>query len=157
MGKKQNSHKRLKVFIDRDVQGTIARRFLFHWCALAFCLFVMTAVVHVLSSPLESAETQMNSYMQKHGQVFLVLLMLTPAFLWDSIKLSHRFAGPILRLRRSMEQAGNGETVRHVKFRDGDFWDDLASNFNKVLDRIEEAEKTSATVEKEETPEEVGV
>lgn len=155
MSKASKSHKRFKLFIDRDVQGTIARRLLFHWCALAFCMFIMTAVVHVLSSPLESAEAQMNSYVQKHGQVFLVLLMLTPPFLWDSVKLSHRFAGPILRLRRAMEVTGSGEPAKHIKFRDGDFWMDLANNFNKVVDRLDAAEKKLAEFERESQPEEL--
>ena len=137
----ENKKKRFKLFIDRDVQGTLAKRFFFHWCSLGFCIFVLTAVVHVISNPFEAPETQWHAYWQQNGRIFILLGLLTPAFVWDSIKLSNRFAGPVSRLRRALENMANGEDVRELKFRRGDFWQDMAENFNRARQRLVDADQ----------------
>jgi hypothetical protein len=61
---------------------------------------------------------------------------LLPMFVLDTIKLSHRFAGPIYRLRRTIQSVAAGEAPRHLKFRDFDFWQGLAEDYNKLIDRL---------------------
>lgn len=137
MGKK---HKRGKLFIDGAVQGTLARRILFHWLSLAFCLFLMTAVIHVLQSPFDPPGEQLKSYVAQNSRVFVVLALLTPAFVWDTIKVSHRFAGPVYRMRAALDAMGRGEDIPKVKFRDDDFWQDVADKLNVVRERLQAAE-----------------
>jgi nitrogen fixation/metabolism regulation signal transduction histidine kinase len=57
-------------------------------------------------------------------------------FIVDSIKLSHRFAGPIFSLRRTIRAVAQGETPRPLKFRRRDFWHDLAEDYNAMLVRL---------------------
>jgi hypothetical protein len=56
---------------------------------------------------------------------------------YDMLRLSHRFAGPMLRFRRAMRDLGRGEQVEPLRFRDGDFWQEMAAEFNAVLQRVE--------------------
>jgi len=64
------------------------------------------------------------------------VIALFPVFAYDSIKLSHRFVGPIMRLRRVLRQAALGEHVPPLQFRQDDFWQDLAGSFNTLMERL---------------------
>lgn len=146
MANKKKKH-RGKLFIDGQVQGTLARRILFHWVSLAFCLFLLTAAVQVLQSPFDPPGEHARKYFAENTRVFLVLALLTPAFVWDSIKVSNRFAGPVYRLRTSLDQLAKGEPVPPIKFREGDFWIDLADKFNQVRSRLIEAEAAAKSAD----------
>jgi hypothetical protein len=54
----------------------------------------------------------------------------------DTIKLSHRFAGPVVNLRRSMREIAEGGTPRKLQFRRTDFWHELADDYNALLARL---------------------
>jgi len=54
----------------------------------------------------------------------------------DAIKLSHRFAGPIFSLRREIRGIAAGEKPRKLKFRQLDFWQDLAEDYNAMLSKL---------------------
>ena len=142
--KAKRSNSRLKLFIDRDVQGTLARQLCFHWMTLAFCLFVFTSVVHIVSNSLSGTAVQWDNYWRQNGKIFIVMAFVTPVFVWDAIKMSHRFTGPIIRLRQGLSQMGEGQQVQKLKFRDGDFWHDIAASFNKARKRLLDAELAAA-------------
>ena len=57
---------------------------------------------------------------------------MLPILLLDVLITSNRFAGPLYRLRRSMRALAAGEHVQPVVFRDGDFWHEIADEFNAV-------------------------
>ena len=65
------------------------------------------------------------------------LLLFLIVVVWFAVFASHRFAGPVLRLRRSMRQLAQGEHVEPIKFRKGDFWPEFADEFNAVLARVQ--------------------
>ena len=46
-------------------------------------------------------------------------------------------AGPLVRLRRSMRALARGEHVEPIKFREGDFWQEFAEEFNAVAARVQ--------------------
>ena len=50
--------------------------------------------------------------------------VLLPLVIIDIVRLSNRFTGPLLRMRRSMRALAQGEQVEPLKFRDADFWHD---------------------------------
>jgi len=54
----------------------------------------------------------------------------------DVVRLSNRFTGPLLRLRRSMRALARGEQVEPIRFRDNDFWHDFAEEFNALAARF---------------------
>lgn len=78
---------------------------------------------------------------------FFVLLMfaIVPAFAYDSIKLSNRFAGPMVRLRKGIQAVTEGEPTVNLKFRKGDFWSDVADEFNEMVASIEAAKAEEAS------------
>ncbi len=49
----------------------------------------------------------------------------------------HRFAGPMYRLRMALGQMAGGDVPQSIRFRSRDFWQDVAVDFNTVVERYE--------------------
>jgi nitrogen fixation/metabolism regulation signal transduction histidine kinase len=60
-------------------------------------------------------------------------VFLLPVFVVDTVKISHRFAGPIYSLRRAIREITQGKPARKLKFRTNDFWHELSEDFNAML------------------------
>ena len=45
--------------------------------------------------------------------------------------VSHKVAGPLVKIRNYFERVGEGEPEAEIKFRDGDFFQDVAQAYNK--------------------------
>ena len=71
---------------------------------VAFCL-------QVLSNPFRSIREHAQHVWWTHGPFLLVMFFMLPVFIVDTIKLSHRFAGPIYRLRQTIRSLAHGERV----------------------------------------------
>ena len=79
----------------------------------------------------------LSSMWHQYKLLAVVFLVVLPAFLYDLVQLSHRFAGPITRLRNEIRRAARGEKVKPIHFRENDFWQEMAEEFNALLVRIE--------------------
>jgi hypothetical protein len=129
-------HLRKRLFVDAPVQGSLLRRVITHWFVFAISLAVILGVVQFFQNPLASWSEQLAMFPRRHGLTFVVLFLLLPAFLWDTMRVSHRFAGPVLRLRRMMRELAAGEDPGELRFRDGDFWMELGDYFNDIRSRL---------------------
>ena len=129
--------KRRKLFVDRAVQGSLLRRVALHWAFYFTGLVIVLGIFYVLKSLATSEPMSVNEFFQDHMITFTVLLALVPVFLYDTLKLSHRFAGPIVRLRNGLSAWGDGEEVKPIKFRQNDFWNELADHFNRAVERTQ--------------------
>ena len=68
----------------------------------------------------------------------VAVTLLVPIIAYDVLVISNRFAGPLYRMRRSLRALGAGESVDPIHFRDHDFLQELAVEFNAVADRVEQ-------------------
>ena len=127
---------RKKHFIDSRVQGALARRIIFHWLVFVLVTSVVAFVLQVLSDPFRGLTSHLSDLWWAQGPFLLVMVFLLPVFVMDAIKLSHRFAGPIFNLRRAIRKVADGEAPRKLKFRQGDFWQDLAEDYNEMLSKL---------------------
>ena len=69
--------------------------------------------------------------------VFVCLLILVPVMAWDTIRFSHKMVGPLVRFRKTCQAIANGEPVRPIKLRDGDYLTELRDDFNKMLEELQ--------------------
>ncbi len=143
--------RRTKHFIDSNVQGSLARRILLHWLAFLAVAFLVSFILQVLTNPFRPLAAHAQDLWWTHGPFLLVMVFLLPVFVIDTIKLSHRFAGPIFSLRRAIRDVAAGNPPRKLKFRRRDFWQDLAEDYNAMLTRLEvlEDEKSESATNKE--------
>ena len=132
--------RRDSFFVDSVVQGRLAWRVVSYWffCLLAVELFVACWLVW-LYRPTSSTEL-VGLVMQVCAIPFAASLLLLPIVIFDSIRFSHRFAGPMVRLRKVMKDMADGRPGGVVALRDGDFWNDFAGDLNRLIVRVDELE-----------------
>lgn len=128
---------RRKSYVDPEVQGALAKRLMLHWA-----IFIATATAIIfglmwLGDPFTSPATHLRSMISVYGPVLLTLVCLAPVFVYDAVKLSNRFTGPMLRFKNATKALASGETPTKINLRGGDFWQDVAEDFNRVIDRFE--------------------
>jgi len=144
--------KRRRVYVDRRVQYQLARRVILHWLG-----FVVIAIVLAIGTVLFSGHPILPLYqfvqtvIAQQGLFLVLLVALIPAFVYDTIKFSNRFAGPVMRTRRALRAAADGYRVKPLRFRNGDLWPELASEFNRLLERIDTLESRIAELDAPET------
>jgi hypothetical protein len=129
--------RRTKHYIDSTVQGALARRIIVHWLVFLAVGCLVAFILQVLSNPFRPLSAHARDMWWTHGPFLLVLAFLMPVFVVDTVKLSHRFAGPIYALRRALREIAQGEKPRRLKFRKRDFWHDLANDYNAVLTKFD--------------------
>jgi hypothetical protein len=66
------------------------------------------------------------------------LLVLVPVMAWDAIRFTHRLVGPLVRFRRTMQSITQGELVRPIKLREGDYLTELRDDFNHMLEALQQ-------------------
>ena len=130
---------RRQLFVDRKVQGALVQRVILHWMSFAGGLALLLAVMQYFQNPLISPDDHIDLFVRRNSLVFLILLSLMPIFAWDTVRLSHRFAGPVLRLHRMMKELAEGNDPGELRFRDGDFWDELAEQLNGIRAALKQA------------------
>lgn len=142
-----SSVSRGRLYIDRDVQRALVLQLVRHWALFVVVLTGILLALDSLSDPQRSFGQHFMSLWQRHSALLVVVGALFPVFLYDSIKLSNRFAGPIMRLRSALREAAAGELSRPIVFRKDDFWQDIANNYNALLTRLAEERQGRAATE----------
>ncbi len=135
---KTNKNTRKRFLVDREVQGALMRRIVRQWLLFFAALFIALPVWELANGtgPVTSASQAFGQGVKHTLPVFVLLLALIPAFVYDTMKLSNRFSGPMCRLRQTIRDLADGKEVKELKFRDGDFWNEVAGDFNRMLDRM---------------------
>jgi hypothetical protein len=126
------THARRRLFIDRPIQGALLlRTFIFWAVSLASQLLIVLFIAIISSSPDDFYAHKPQLWW--HLQLSIVAsTVVLPILLLDILKLSHRWVGPISRLRYTLHALSRGEVVPPVRFREGDYWQELAGDLNVV-------------------------
>lgn len=164
MSKKKPMRKR--IFVDAPFQGAIAFRVVLYWLMCLVAVTLMLLCWRIITGPARLFYTHFDDMWFFYGPALVASLMLLPIVVIDSIRLTHRAAGPMVRLRRAMQELARGQQVSPIRFRDGDFWQDFARDFNAVVARVQgqglnlksgKAEPVAAVEEASEEPVGAGV
>ncbi len=147
-----SSEQRSRTFVDSQVQGALARRIIGHWLVFLLVAAVTAFMLQVLSNPFRAPADHMGEMWWTHGPFLLVMVFLLPVFVVDTIRISHRFAGPMISLDRAMREVAEGKPPRKVAFRRDDYWQELAEDYNAMLARIAPGVEDTAEVQSEEEP-----
>ncbi|MDX1928448.1 MAG: hypothetical protein SFV81_18105 [Pirellulaceae bacterium] len=122
--------------MDRSVQGVLVGRVILYWvCALLYV-------------GLGSACFQYNQNpdwtLAKHAQVLFgqvwpwlpTAIILLPLAIYDVVRLSNLFAGPVCRLRKHFAALREDIACAPLVFREEDYWRDLAAPINDMQAEI---------------------
>jgi hypothetical protein len=127
---------RRKSYVDVPVQGSLIRRLVLHWLVFLFTMALVAFILNVLSDPFRPFSYHWENLVRTHGPMLIVSVVLLPMFVIDTIKLSHRFAGPVFALRRAMREIIEGRPPRPLRFRANDFWHEVAQDYNSMLSKL---------------------
>ena len=130
------SYKRQRFFVDRRVQGALVLRSLFYWVFCLLTIVVMMICWRMVTMPVLESGLQMGSLWAEYAPVAVASFFMLPIIVMDTIRLSNRFAGPMVRFRKQLHELAEGETITPLKFRDADYWSEMADDFNKVAAKL---------------------
>ena len=134
----ESKARRSRHLVDREVQGGLLRKIAIHWLIFFVCNAVALVIwIRLFESPDADWGTTMRETFQQFFPFFIVTMALIPAFVLDTLKLTHRFAGPLSRFRVALADVSAGRSVAPLSFRNNDFWQKLAADFNSVVGRCE--------------------
>jgi hypothetical protein len=144
-------NRRRRYLIDSPVQLGLLRRLALYsgYCIVTALLLVFFGRL-LMAEPARAPEHLLHAITEA-APLLLALFVILPFVVFDLLKLTNRFAGPAYRVRVTLEQLARGETIRPVRFRDSDFWSDLASKLNVLAARLGQLDQTGGDrgVEKE--------
>jgi len=139
--------KRKQNFVDKTVQGSLIRRIFLHWVVFFFVTAIaVLSLKTLMGEPSLPISERLSLEVAEFAYLGIVFVAIFPAFMLDTVRFSNRFVGPIARLRRHLNELGqNGET-QDIKFRDNDFWQAIAGEFNLVNNIVENQKKEIANL-----------
>src|SRR5438105_3328725 len=135
-GRHVMSDERKKVWIDHFQTKLTIR--IFGYLGLFFIvLFNLLFSWKMWSEGPSDPAVQLVDTLWTYAPVFICLLILVPIMAWDTIRFSHRMVGPLVRFRKTMAAIADGEAVRPIKLREGDYLTELRDDFNRMLEQLQ--------------------
>ncbi len=145
MAKSDAAPRRRKMFVDSEVQGGLVRMIALHWGLFFVCNSLALIIwLRLFEQPDVAWGQTLSDCLRRFLPFFVITIALIPAFVWDTLKLTNRFAGPMMRLRSALAEASAGRSVAPLRFRHGDFWTAVADDFNRLMKRARLAESSAA-------------
>ena len=150
-----SSNKRLRkhLLVDPAVQGSLIMRIVLYWALGLTGMTLMLLLWRMLAGPPRAFHSQFDEMWFYYEPALIASALLLPLVIMDVLRFSNHLVGPLLRLRQSMRALAQGEYIEPVEFRGGDYWTELAVEFNAVRVRVL-ASGTTAEVQHEEQEEE---
>ena len=152
------SHKkavRRQLFVDPKIQGALVARAVMYWVVCLITITLMLLCWRIVTGPARLFYMHFDDMWFYFGPALIASFLLLPLVIVDIIRVSNRFVGPFLRLRRSMRALARGEQVQRIEFRHGDFWTEFADEFNAVAARLQsQAPPPQLELDPQEDPEE---
>jgi len=152
----QKKSLRKHIFVDPKVQWALVLRVILYWFVCLIAISLMLLCWRIVTGPARMFYTHFDDMWFFYGPAAVASLLLVPLVIVDVVRLSNRFTGPLLRLRRSMRALARGEEVEPIRFRDGDFWQKFAEEFNAVAARCRHLATAPAAARDEPDAEPVG-
>lgn len=125
------------------MQGAMVLRVLSYWLLVVLLLAGVSCAQVLLAGGEAPWPVLLNRCLQALGPSLIALLMILPLLLLDSLRFSHRFAGPMGRLRREVGRLADGQWQGALRFRKGDYWHTLADEINRVAARLKVLESST--------------
>jgi len=127
---------RQQLLIDRNVQGTLLWRTALYSSACGLYFIIILVFTEWMSSPDGTFVDSIFACIDESIYWAPGLMLLVPVIAYDLLKLTNRFAGPFFRLRREMQRLVKNESEMPLGFRDGDYWVEIADDFNSIREEL---------------------
>lgn len=127
---------RQQVWIDQHVQGVLVGRVLLYWSGILIYFALSSGCFHWWQNPEWTLAEHFWALFDQAWLVGPTLIMLLPLVIFDVVRLSHRFAGPVYRLRQHLRELSQNTQTSPLHFRDDDYWQQLAEPINLLQQKL---------------------
>jgi hypothetical protein len=136
-----SQYKRTRLLVNRRVQGRVLLRVLYLWGLYHFVLwnvmfffrFIQYCGERLTGGQARTFSDLFAEFFDNHYSLLICAVIVLPYLVWDVLKLTHRFVGPLIQFQRCLTRMTNGEHVAEVKIRKHDFLGELQDSFNEFL------------------------
>jgi hypothetical protein len=133
---------RKKIFVSSQIQGRMLARFasywvLYHvvlWHAMFLCRYLEYRETLLSGGTAVPLGTLYGTFLNDHASLIGCAAALSPIIFWDMLKLTHRIAGPLVRVERTLRTLTEGRPAAKLKLRRGDLPIGLQDALNSYLD-----------------------
>jgi hypothetical protein len=137
---------RTRLLIDRPIQFAIIVRALTYWLVCLMMQILSITLLPLLFHPPENYYVIGEQFWWMLGLGVVGSIAALPLIVMDILRLSHRWVGPVFRLRSYLESLRYGQPVGSLHFRAGDFWHELAIDLSSIGTELSEARARLANV-----------
>ena len=127
---------REQLLVEQDVQLSLIMRAILYGAA---CMTYFTVIQFFTKASSHPETAPWETFLLLTDEAIYWVpgfFMLGPLMIYDMLRITNRVAGPIFAMRRQMMALNQGNEGRQLKFRNEDYWDSLASEFNAIRDEL---------------------
>ena len=137
----QKKYKRSQYIVEKDIQYRYVELILMY--ILTF--FLVTVAIIYFSGWRQIVQKLSNVYPQAmlvgilntvYLRLWIGFIILLPIAFVSAVLASHKIAGPLVRIKRSLNQLIEGNYNITVKLRKGDHLQDVADQLNKLAETL---------------------
>lgn len=131
--------RRRQYVVNRPLQFRFVNAMILVLCAMA--LLAVGAVYLAVRLTLSSFELTRDPLIisllsSVCWTIVLELLVIGPVVVWWGIRLTHRVAGPLVRIHAALSRMADGRFDEHVTLRAGDELQELAAVINRLAETL---------------------
>lgn len=115
------------------VQRILALRVTGYLLSFLLVCAVLDFLLSFMANPFEPISNHVRRFLATEQRHLFILLCMMPVFIRDSLRFSHRFAGPIVRFEETLRNVNKQQSVAPVLLRDDDYWKELAGEMNELV------------------------
>lgn len=135
-------HRRTNYFVEKKLQLKIAGLILIFTVLMAAitALIIYFSMWDTLGAKLASVYPQgrlMEIFKRANIVLLERMLIIVPIIFIVSIFISHRIAGPIYKIKKTLDEASEGKTGLRIYLRKTDELKEVADSINKVLEVLD--------------------
>ena len=127
---------RSKVWNDRSVQGVLVGRVFLYWMVAILYSGLSAACFDYYAHPDWQMPTRAHELLRHYWPCIPSLILFIPLVVYDIIRLSNHFAGPIYRMRQHLQDVVANPGCPPLCFRNDDYWQDLVVPINQLQDEL---------------------
>ena len=127
---------RQRFWIDRRVQGVLIGRVILYWIVAVTYVGLGAACSQFYEHPTWSTTKHATELFAQAWPWIPSLILFVPLVMYDIVRLSNLFAGPIYRLKQHLAELSHDASCRPLSFREDDYWKELAEPINALQTEI---------------------
>ena len=133
-------NRRRKLFVEPRMQGLLVFKVILYWVNGFLTIGLLIAAWSVFMHMPKTSTELFARMWDSVGPALVASIFLLPLIVMACIRWSNRYAGPMVRQHQTLTELADGKSVRPLKFRNGDLWFEMAEQFNRINQRVEQAE-----------------